>query len=213
MAIRRMLKFDPYFAFGIEAIKSAALTEARVTEIMAKALGVDAERLEDDGSGYIDPDLTILQLGKMIEAIDEAIDLHQMILLATAHPGSLLKFYLRLQDYILQHHGKVFNLGQSLPAGPFLWMDSVQSVVVMSDMGSLLHTHDHEPMEVLLKTANQPIGLAISDHGFAGAAINRGIKTVALHDVDDPGIPVAKDIGLNVIPVPMNDNQLNVRTE
>ncbi len=47
---------------------------------------------------------------------------------------------------------------------------------------------------------------------FAGAAINRGIKTIAIHDVDDPGIAVAAHLGCDVLAIPMTDNQLNQPT-
>lgn len=215
MAIRQLMRHDPYFMFGIkrieQAVKAGRLTQVQVRSIMANALGVTMDRFLQDGPSYIDPELTIQRLALMLDAIDQAIAHGQTILLATGHPGSMLQFYLTLQDYIRPRHGHLYQLEASIPMPGHQWVDAVQSVIVISDLGSLLHDHGRQAIDTIMRDRPH-IGLAVADHGMAGAAINAGIRTVALHDVDDPGIPVAAHLGADVIPVPMNDNQLNLRT-
>jgi hypothetical protein len=91
-------------------------------------------------------------------------------------------------------------------------VDSVNSVAFLSDTCAALHTHDSEPMALMLDDAEQQPDLVVADHGFAGEAINRGIPTVAVMDTNDPGLAVAKTLGANVVLVPMNDNRPNVVT-
>jgi hypothetical protein len=213
-AIARMIKLDPYFTFGIHAVEEAikaGLSHDRVNKVMADALGISGERFGQEGASYISPDRTVERCGEMLKAVDETIAARQHIMLATGHPGSLLEFYLTLGQYIDRNGGRLFRLKDSIKISSNYWVDSVSGVVMVSDLGTLLHTHDFEPMRLAIKESEN-VGLVVADHGFAGAAINAGIKTVGLHDVDDPAIPVAACLGKDVIAVPMNDNQLNVST-
>ena len=217
MAIRQLLKLDPYFMFDIQVVKQAVkagLSEDQVRTVMAQALGISPGRFVQEGPSYIDPELTIHRLEQMLDAVDQTIAAGRLILLATAHPGSMLKFYLTLENYIQRHRGRLFELAASIPLPRHQWADSVGGVVVISDLGSLLHDHGGQAVEAVLGQVPGPqIGLVIADHGMAGAAINAHIKTVGLHDVDDPGIPLAAHLGADVLAVPMNDNQLNLRTD
>lgn len=217
-AISRMLVGDNYTLFGIrvvlQAIRKGHLDHDRASSIMAASLGIDERRFRQKGSSFIQPEITLERLVQMFTEIDLAIAAGETIALGTGHPGSMLQFYLLLEEYILRAGGQVAVLTQPLRFVPGLRLDTVDAVMVVSDRGSLHHTHDFKPWEAWLSklgTKNYP-GLAIADHGFAGAAINAGIKTIGLHDVDDPGIPIAAVFGANVIPVPMNDNQLNIAT-
>jgi hypothetical protein len=216
-AISRMLAGDPYFALGVTSIAKAAgkrLDENIARTWVAESLGISLKRFQKAGPSYIDPNLTINRLEAMMDEIDSAILQDKRILLATGHPGSMLQFYLRLEHYIrdrqerpiLQRIDKTWKVAESM------WVDCVESVALVSDLGSLVHTHDTAPMEAILHRLKS-VDLVIADHGFAGAAINLDIRTVGLHDVDDPAIPVAERLGLNVLAVPINDNQRNLRTD
>jgi hypothetical protein len=59
-------------------------------------------------------------------------------------------------------------------------------------------------MDALLDAHTPDVVLA--DHGFAGAAIARGVETLCFTDVNDPAIAVAKADGLVQIVVPLDDN-------
>lgn len=216
-AVVEMMAGNPYFSFGIQAVEKAintGLGEAQIQTWMAEALGISLRRFQKDGPSYIDPNLTIERLGNMLGVIDEAIVQKQRILLATGHPGSMLQFFLLLEDYIRnrQEVPLLVKLDKSYRVTQYTWIDSVGSVMVVSDVGSLLHTHDHQPMELALKHFKHKVDLVVADHGFAGGALNSGVKTIGLHDVDDPGIPVAERLGLDILPIPINDNQGNLST-
>ena len=48
--------------------------------------------------------------------------------------------------------------------------------------------------------------LVVADHGFAGAAIEAGVDTVSVADVNDPALIVAKAQGRTDVVVVMDDN-------
>jgi hypothetical protein len=81
----------------------------------------------------------------------------------------------------------------------------IDRVGVLADGARLLHTHEAWPMRALLETAEPP-DLVVADHGFAGAAVEYGIETVALNDVNDPAIAVAKARRKIDVVVPLDDN-------
>jgi hypothetical protein len=60
-------------------------------------------------------------------------------------------------------------------------------------------------MDALLDEIEPP-DLVLADHGWAGAAIARGIEVVCFTDVNDPAIAVAKADGLVDVVVPCDDN-------
>jgi hypothetical protein len=77
-------------------------------------------------------------------------------------------------------------------------------VAVLTDRASALHTHSATPMQVLLE-AERP-DLVFADHGWAGAAIEAGVDTVSIADVNDPALIVARELGRTGAVVVMDDN-------
>ena len=215
-SIKRLLKKDPYVTFGVDAVHTAIdkkqITYDRMLEVMACALGTSTERFCQPGPGYIDPQLTAARLNEMIDLIDEVATAGGTFVVATAHPGSLMNYYFKLIDYINARGGKVYRAQELVKVGDYRWIDQVAGVHVLSDEGNILHTHDAGGFAIFLKSLPLKPDLVITDHGYAGAAMNAGLKTVALHDVDDPGIPLAAELGADVLVIPMNDNQLNLPT-
>jgi hypothetical protein len=64
-------------------------------------------------------------------------------------------------------------------------------------------------MERLLAAAEEsgdPPGLVFADHGFAGAAIEAGIDTISIADVNDPAPVAAAALGRTRRVVVMDDN-------
>lgn len=90
-----------------------------------------------------------------------------------------------------------------------LHLDFVGSVAIASDICGAPHTHECSIMEQYLTSCLETIDLVVADHGFVGPALNRGIRTVAVMDTNDPAIAVAKSLGANLVVVPMNDNRPN----
>jgi hypothetical protein len=81
----------------------------------------------------------------------------------------------------------------------------LDGVGVLHDGASLHHTHDAWPMERLLEGLDAP-DLVLADHGYAGAAIARGIEAVSFTDVNDPALAVAWARRRTEIVVPLDDN-------
>ena len=46
-------------------------------------------------------------------------------------------------------------------------------------------------MELVLEQATE-VDLVVGDHGWAGAAAERGIDVVAVADINDPALPMAR---------------------
>ncbi len=215
-SLKRLQKSDPYVTFGITAVETAAKNHAftipKLIEIASASLGITPDRFRQPGPGFIDTNLTAQRLNEMMEAIEDTIIHGGQIVLATSHPGSLLTYYLRLAQAIVARGGTLASTSAPVLIAPYRWIDSVDGVHVLTDEGGLLHSHDSAGFEIFLSKLPQEPELVIADHGYAGAAINRNIKTIAIHDVDDPGIPVAAYLGCDVLAIPMNDNQLNQPT-
>lgn len=215
-SLSRLRKADPYVTFGIKVVEQAArkgkFTQMQLIGIMAESLGISPERFKQTGPGFINSELTGERLGQMMDIIDDTIAAGGTIVLATAHPGSLLGYYLRIAQIVLGRGGVLAATPVPVPVAEYRWIDAISGVHVLTDEGNLLHTHDSQGFDLFLQKLPEAPALVIADHGYAGAAINLGIKTIALHDVDDPGIPVAAHLGCDVLAIPMNDNQLNQPT-
>jgi hypothetical protein len=215
-SIDRLLKLDPYVTFGIdtvnEAVRQRQVDHAAVIKVMADALGTTIDRFQQPGPGYIDPQWTATKLSLMLDRLTESAQKRRLFLLATSHPGSLLTYYSMLGRFVAKQGGTVYRVQQPFQVGEYRWFDQVDGVHVLSDEGNLMHTHDSGGFAHFLRGMSQKPDVIVADHGYAGAAINAGIYTISIHDVDDPGIPLAEHLGSNVLIVPMNDNQLNVPT-
>jgi hypothetical protein len=84
---------------------------------------------------------------------------------------------------------------------------ALNGVHVLATGGELLHTHMPEPMRALLAAlGDAPPDLVVADHGWAGAAAEAGIETLALADCNDPALFVAEAEGKPVVTVPLDDN-------
>lgn len=215
-SVKRVTKEDPYVTFGIQVVHQAVrrreMTYTQAVDIVAASLGTTGERFRQDGPGYIDPRLTAERFGQMLDVIDEVAAANGRFLVATAHPGSMVTYYSKLIAYITDRGGQVYRAPQPFKIAEYRWIDQIHGIHILSDEGNLLHTHDGAGFWQFLEHMPSLPDVVLADHGYAGAAINHGLKTIAIHDVDDPGIPLAAHLGADVLPIPMNDNQLNLPT-
>jgi hypothetical protein len=85
------------------------------------------------------------------------------------------------------------------------WMIGFHGAVGMvTDEERPRHSHRPDAMEVML-TAQRP-DLVVADHGFAGAAIEAGVETLSIADVNDPALIVAKAQGRTEVVVVLDDH-------
>jgi Phosphatase len=66
-------------------------------------------------------------------------------------------------------------------------------VAMLSDGRAPRHTHKPDAMERMLAEGRPD--LVFADHGFAGAAIEAGVETISIADVNDTALLVAKEQG------------------
>jgi len=83
----------------------------------------------------------------------------------------------------------------------------IQNVAMLASGADLYHTHLAHPMELVLDQA-VTVDLVVGDHGFAGAAAERGIDVVSVADINDPALPMAKAEGRAAVVIGMEDNAL-----
>jgi hypothetical protein len=80
----------------------------------------------------------------------------------------------------------------------------LEGVAMLTDGTSMKHTHSGEPVSRML--SEQRPDMVFADHGFAGGAIEQGVPTVSIADVNDPALLVAKAQGRTETVIVMDDN-------
>lgn len=185
---------------------------AGVLAAVAALCGCSAALDERDGPGNIDPERTLDGLILVGDALAEVAAARGRILIMTGHPTGVMPMYqtvaralaaagVSLETPLDDHH----LTKPRAPKRP-LRLRYLDGVGVLATSGDLLHTHEAWPAERALD-AIEPPDLVLADHGFAGAAIMRGLPVACFTDVNDPAIAVAWDDGLVRAVVPIDDNR------
>jgi hypothetical protein len=180
-----------------------------VMDAVARLCGCSASLDERAGGGVIDPDLVLDALEALGDRLARATERGERMLIATGHPTGLLPLYQALARALVSAGVKLETPLDDVRVGSpdkdrrrIRYLDGV---AVLMGGADLLHTHDSWPMDRLLDEIDPP-DLVLADHGWAGAAIMRGLDVVCFTDVNDPAIAVAKADGLVVVVVPCDDN-------
>ena len=208
--IDRLLAGDPDTTFGMSGLEGFSAQD--VLTFMAQLTGCPGNISEVDCDDRIDPDLTIAGIVAAARRLRGAAREVASLLVATGHPTGMLEHHIRVVDAYLDAGGKIVRAreDETFPLGrrgrPHE-MRYTGGVGCLADWGQLLHTHEPGAMEVLLEVQPWP-DIVLADHGFAGAAIERGIPTVAVMDINDHALAVAWGQGRDVTIVPMDDNRL-----
>jgi hypothetical protein len=198
---------DPDKALGFDFVLDAQ----EAIDAVAAVCGTQADLDLREGPGYIDPERTLDELHAYGDRLAEAAGKGERILLTTGHPAGLLHLYQELARALTASGCKILTprAGERLRSAAPRWHgDRVRylgGVGCLTEGAHLHHTHESWPMERLLSEPETP-DLVLADHGFAGAAIVRGIETLAIADVNDPALSVAKARGQTQVVVPLDDN-------
>ncbi|MET8863699.1 phosphatase [Nonomuraea sp. NPDC004580] len=204
---------DPYYALGLTFDQPWSYRD--ILALMAKSAGVVADPDHRHGQDTIDPDLTIDALDAMAERIAAVLARPEpRVLFATGHPTGLLAVHLPLAAFCAAHGARLLT-----PAEGWSYVGSgfgrprriryLQDVAMLDDRGALVHTHDAIPMRHMLDELGGDLpDLVIADHGWAGAAGEAGVPTVAFADCNDPGLFVGEAEGKLDVVVPLDDNVL-----
>jgi hypothetical protein len=203
--IRRLVEGDPDAQFGLRDL--GRFSEREVLEMMAEEAGFDADPALIQGPTAIDPYPVLAACEAVGLRLAQAAERGERVVLATGHPAGLPLLYQGAGELLETHGAKLLR-----PISGLKWTELgrhrsiryLHGVAVLSDHGSTLHTHSSGPMERMLEDARPD--LVFADHGFAGAAIQAGIDTVSIADVNDPALVVAKWQGRTETVIVMDDN-------
>jgi hypothetical protein len=203
--IHQLVVGDPVAQFGIRGLEG--FSEADVLGLMAEAAGFDPGPLPPYSTTAVDPLRVLASLDAAGDRLALAAGRGERVILATGHPAGLPLLYMSV-GVLLEHEGAKLMT----PAEGVHWRDAgrhreiryFRKVAALTDRASTLHTHAPDAMERMLEEARPD--LVFADHGFAGAAIDAGIETISIADVNDPAPVVARAQGRTEIVIVMDDN-------
>ena len=209
--IRRLCDADADSQFGLTGVDCLTPDEVLATMAEAGGFAVEAES-DDDLAVWVDPDKVIDGFVAIGDRLALAAERGEQVILATGHPVGLLLLYQATARLLAAGGAKVLR-----PLEGLTWthvdrkhgerrrqVRYLGGVAVLSDRASSVHTHGPEAMELMLEESAPD--LVFADHGFAGAAIEAGIDTVSIADINDPALVVAWKQGRGGPVVVMDDN-------
>ncbi|MEF3122347.1 phosphatase [Kocuria flava] len=180
-----------------------------VFALMCERVGISADRGHLEGQDTISAALAVAALERYAAALGEVVAAGGRVLLATGHPAGLFPVYARIAGAARRAGAHVVQVrdGFAFEDGD---VRQIQDVVMVEQYGGLRHTHFPGPMELALdrleRDGQAPPDLVVADHGLAGAAGSRGLRTIAIADCNDPGVFVAEAQGQVEVAVPLDDN-------
>lgn len=197
---RKLVEGHPEYTFGLSDWREATFEDA-VTAVEVAGGG----RLRGHGGevrAYIEPAATLAGVHTHRDVLAGLVaGGGGKVLVATGHP------------VLLPHYGRVAGAltgagclllrpladGREVtrtPQGSPCSIAYVDGAGALFYDGSVRHTHLAEFMEAMLDDVGDALpDLVVADHGFAGAAIEAGIATLSIADVNDPALPLAQARG------------------
>jgi hypothetical protein len=207
--IRSMLADDVEARFGLAGIDRYSASE--VLSFVGQLTGCSTDIADVATEDAIDPDKTIDAILAAARKLAAEAARGGSLLVATGHPTGLLEHHMRVADAYRRAGGKVIRPLEgerlSVRSRRDTQLRYIGGVACLSDWGNLRHTHSSEAMEIVLDSGGEWPDMVLGDHGFAGAAIERGIATIAVMDINDPALAVAWAEGRDVLVIPMDDNR------
>ncbi|MEA2476231.1 MAG: hypothetical protein QOC87_430 [Actinomycetota bacterium] len=207
--IRALIEGDEEGWFGLTP--QGTYSAEDILGFLADLTGCSRTIEDLGGSDTLDPELTMRGIQAAAERLRAAAGEGSTLLAVTGHPTGLLEHHIRVVDAYRSAGGKSIRMREeerlvSASRGREYEVRYVGDVGCLADWGTLRHTHSAEPMEALLEVTPWP-DIVLGDHGFAGAAIERGIPTIAVMDINDPALAVASAERRDVVIIPMDDNR------
>jgi hypothetical protein len=206
--VKALVEGDADGSFGLSGVDRYSAGEA--LGFLSELTGCSPDVTDVDGFDTIDPEKTLDGIVDAARRLLSEASRGSTLLTVTGHPTGMLEHHVRVVDAYRKAGGKILRLREEEqlagPAGRHFEVRYVGDVGCAADWGSLRHTHSSKPMEALLEEEPWP-DLVLGDHGFAGAAIERGIPTIAVMDINDPALAVAWAEKKDVVIIPMDDNR------
>lgn len=206
--IRKLVDHDPDKSFGLSGMPEPFGFE-EIVRIVGDAAGVPIDHLATDGSPDIDAGAVLDACSAIGGRLALAARRGERILFATGHPADLDPLYGSIARLAEEHGATTVR-----PAEGTTWFDDHVDhgwtiafhgpVGMVTDGVRPRHTHWPEAMRRML-TDDRP-DLVVADHGFAGAAIEAGVETLSVADVNDPALIVAKAQGRTDVVAVLDDH-------
>jgi hypothetical protein len=199
---------DPDKLFGLSGLAGAFDLEA-ILDLVAEEAGAPIDHDARYGPVDIRPEPILAACDALGVRLARAAAAGERILLATGHPYGLPLLYRALADLAGGRGAEVV----APPDGirwrdrrlPHDWfVDDWDGLAMVTDGSEPRHTHSPAAMERILDRVRPDLVLA--DHGFAGAAIEAGVETLSIADVNDPALILAKAQGRTDVVVVMDDH-------
>jgi hypothetical protein len=202
---------EPRSQFGLSGL--GVLSESQVMALMGEAAGFDPDLTSSGGDGPVpvDPVRVLAHLHEAGTRLALAAARRERVLLATGHPVGLVLLYAAVGELLVAHGASLLRPldGEGWRSlGRAREIRYLNGVAILTDRGSSIHTHSSEPMERMLAAGSNggPPDLVFADHGFAGAAIEAGLDTISIADVNDPAPVAAAALGRTRTVIVMDDN-------
>jgi Phosphatase len=205
---RLLLEGDPDKQFGLTGLQDGLVLQD-VLDLVSAGAGVVIDPAQEFGEVLIAPEPILDACEALGRRLALAAEGGERVLIATGHPGGLDLLYREWERLLLTHGGTIIK-----PANGVSWRDPrlehdwsigyLSGVGMQTDGRVPRHTHWPDAMQRMLD-AERP-DLVVADHGFAGAAIEAGVETVSVADVNDPALLVAKAQGRTDVVVVMDDH-------
>jgi hypothetical protein len=205
---RMLLEGDPDKRFGLTGLSDGYAFDDVLRLVSAEA-GHQIDPDQEDEEVHIRPEPILAACEALGARLATAATRGERVLIATGHPGGLDLLYRELEGLLIANGARVLK-----PAEGERWhepdLDHDWLVGYLSGVGMLtdgrVPRHTHRPDGMRRMLARDVPDLVLADHGFAGAAIEAGIETVSVADVNDPALIVAKAQGRTETVVVMDDH-------
>jgi hypothetical protein len=188
---------------------AGALDPRAILDLVGREAGFEPDHTATHGPVPVDPDHVLDRCEAVGDRLSFACRRGESVVLASGHPVGLAHLYTELGRELAHRGARPLR-----PAEGERWRDDghhhwwqiryLGHVAVLTDRASARHTHSGEPMRRML--ADEVPDVVFADHGFAGAAIEHGVDTVSIADVNDPALVLARAQGRADVVIVMDDN-------
>jgi len=204
--VSALIAQDPDKLFGLRGLPGRFGSQD-ILGLIAEAAGSPIDERATDGEVMIEPAPILEACVLAGERLARAAAAGEGVLIATGHPVGLGLLYLQVARLLEGNGARLLTPADRAELDGFYEGWSIrynEGVGMVTDYRSALHTHDPGPMRRMLSQVGPD--LVVADHGFAGAAIEMGVPTIGIADVNDPALIVAKAQGRTDIVIVMDDN-------
>ncbi len=206
--IRLLCEGDPDKQFGMTRVADA-FTPSEVLELVAQAAGFEPDPDATTGPVPVDPERVLDACEAVGDRLALARERGERMILGTGHPVGLAHLYIEVGRQLRERGVELLR-----PYEGIAWRDGerhhawqvryLEGVAMLTDKASARHTHSGDAMSRMLGEARPD--LVFADHGFAGGAVEAGVDSVSIADVNDPALLVARALGRTGPVIVMDDN-------